>query len=213
MLEDKTVGMTEHSHDDTATPPAFDQDFWNDLYSERSTIWSGNPNPVLVHEVSGLTPGTALDVGCGEGADSYWLADQGWTVTGADISAVALDRARANQGSRSIEWEEVDLLTWAPPIRSFDLISAQFFHLPPQELAETTARFADAIAPGGHLLVVGHSPDDVLAAAHGSPERLFQPSAIVEAAGSEFEVRVAEHRSRMADDQERIDTVVLLQRV
>ena len=40
-------------------------------------------------------PGTALDAGCGEGAEATWLASRGWDVTAADISAEALARAAA----------------------------------------------------------------------------------------------------------------------
>lgn len=61
-------------------------------------MWSGQPNGSLVAEVADLEPGTALDVGCGEGADAIWLAHQGWKVTALDPSAVALDRAATAAG-------------------------------------------------------------------------------------------------------------------
>ncbi len=44
--------------------------FWEDFYRERPAVWSGKPNSLLVGEVSDLTPGTALDLGCGEGGDA-----------------------------------------------------------------------------------------------------------------------------------------------
>ena len=69
---------------------------WDAMYAERDAVWSGEPNPHLVAEVAALTPGTALDVGCGEGADAVWLARQGWAVTAVDVSQVALERARGS---------------------------------------------------------------------------------------------------------------------
>ncbi|EMY32291.1 type 12 methyltransferase [Arthrobacter crystallopoietes BAB-32] len=51
-------------------------DFWESFYNERDQVWSGRPNAMLVREVSGLAPGTAVDLGCGEGADAIWLASQ-----------------------------------------------------------------------------------------------------------------------------------------
>jgi len=47
----------------------FEPPSWDERYSGEEKIWSGNPNAQLVAEVSALTVGTALDVGCGEGGD------------------------------------------------------------------------------------------------------------------------------------------------
>ena len=69
-------------------------------YSERDVMWSGRPDGRLVAEVADLTPGRALDAGCGEGADAIWLARRGWTVTAIDISDVAVSRAGGSRGGR-----------------------------------------------------------------------------------------------------------------
>nr|MBA3306829.1 methyltransferase domain-containing protein [Thermoleophilaceae bacterium] len=82
--------------------------FWEDFYRERPAAWSRKPNSLLVEEVSDLTPGTALDLGCGQGGDAIWLASLGWQVTAADVSATALafaaDRAAAAGVTEAIEW-------------------------------------------------------------------------------------------------------------
>ena len=87
--------MSGHGHrlTDEEAAAMFEPPSWEERYSGEETFWSGNPNPQLVAEVSRLTPGTALDVGCGEGGDVIWLARQGWQVTGADFSANGLARA------------------------------------------------------------------------------------------------------------------------
>src|ERR1039458_7951812 len=74
----------------------FTEQFWDERYRSRDHLWSGQPNQRLVEEVAGAAPGHALDVGCGEGGDAIWLARQGWTVTGVDVSSVALQRAAAH---------------------------------------------------------------------------------------------------------------------
>jgi hypothetical protein len=53
---------------------------WDHRY-QGDQLWSGNPNGALVHQISGMTPGSALDVGAGEGGDALWLADHRWQVT------------------------------------------------------------------------------------------------------------------------------------
>ena len=155
-----------HSHDDTIQ---FTQEFWDDRYRSAGgsgQLWSGQPNPQLVAQTAGLTPGEALDAGCGEGADAIWLARRGWTVTAVDVSAVALERAAgyaASQGdevARRITWRREDLRSWAPGPQRFDLVSAQYMHLPGDELEALHRRLAVAVRPGGTLLVVAHHPDD-----------------------------------------------------
>lgn len=47
-------------------------------------IESVHLNPVLVTETSALMPGTALDVACGDGANTIWPADRGWPVTAVE---------------------------------------------------------------------------------------------------------------------------------
>ena len=66
--------------------------YWEERYSTATQVWSGRANASVVAVASELTPGTALDLGCGEGGDSLWLAEQGWRVTGVDISPTAVRR-------------------------------------------------------------------------------------------------------------------------
>ncbi len=141
-----------------------DASLWDERYRSADAIWSGDPNPQLVAEVAGLASGTALDIGCGEGADAVWLAERGWHVTAIDISGVALERARSaasNAGvAERIDWRHGDIATWAPE-RSYDLVSAQFMQLAPS-LRDTVFRsIAAAVAIGGTLLIVGHHPSDL----------------------------------------------------
>ena len=143
----------------------FEPPSWEERYSGEDKIWSGNPNPQLVAEVSGLTPGTALDVGCGEGGDVIWLARQGWRVTGADFSANGLARAARHADEAGvadrIDWWQVDARTFAADGRSYDLVTTHFLHPPDGGMVEVTSRLSEAVGPGGHLLVVGHAPSEV----------------------------------------------------
>ena len=87
-----------------AARPSGNEADWDQRY-RGGRMWSGNPNGTLVKEASGLAPGRALDVGAGEGADAFWLAEQGWTVTASDISQLALDRVAAEAEGRGLRLE------------------------------------------------------------------------------------------------------------
>jgi 2-polyprenyl-3-methyl-5-hydroxy-6-metoxy-1,4-benzoquinol methylase len=123
-------------------------------------VWSGRPNAVLVEEIDGLAPGTALDLGCGEGADAIWLAERGWQVTAADISQAALGRAAEHAAVAGV----ADRITWARhdfaqsiPVGPFDLVSAHFLHSPVDDPRDSALRAAaEAVGPDGTLLVVSH---------------------------------------------------------
>jgi SAM-dependent methyltransferase len=144
----------------------FTQAFWDDRYSGRTHVWSGRPNPHLITEVSELAPGRAIDVGCGEGGDAIWLAQQGWTVTGVDISPVGLSRAAARAVEAGVEgavaWLQADLFApGAPRLGTFDLVTSQYLHLAPEVRELGLDRLASWVAPGGSLLVVSHHPSDL----------------------------------------------------
>jgi SAM-dependent methyltransferase len=155
----------------------FDQAFWDDRYRSQPTLWSGNPNRHLVHEAQDLTPGAALDVGSGEGADAIWLAGRGWRVTAVDLSTVALERGAANAAhagaeiAARIDWRHADLTTWDPGTEVYDLVSAQYMHLPATQRDELFRRLAGAVAPGGSLLIVGHHPSDLDTTIPRPPDR------------------------------------------
>jgi SAM-dependent methyltransferase len=177
------------SHDHSADLTVqFSQEFWDDRYRSAHQLWSGQPNPQLVTQATNLTPGDALDVGCGEGADAIWLARQGWTVTGVDISAVALERAAGHAAACAddiacrISWRQADLLSWEPEPQRYDLVSAQFMYLPAADLESLHRRLAAAVRPGGTLLVVLHHPDSM----HAGPAFHADPAshAAADSAGS-----------------------------
>jgi len=190
-----------HQHAEHDAAAMFEAPSWEERYSGHESIWSGNPNAQLVSEVSGLTPGTALDVGCGEGGDVIWLARQGWRVTGADFSANGLARAARHAEEAGVadraEWWQVDARTFAAGGRSYDLVTTHFLHPPDGRMVEVTRRLAEAVAPGGHLLVVGHAPSEVfeeLAASHRGA--MFLAEDLLPGLPDAFDVLVVEQRPR-----------------
>jgi SAM-dependent methyltransferase len=136
---------------------------WDARYSECGGVrWSGRPNGRLLAEVASLTPGRALDVGCGEGADAIWLARRGWTVTAIDISDVAVVRAReaAELAGAAVDWVRGDALQTPFPAGSFDLVSMQYPALPKAAGEAAVRALLAAVRPGGLLLAVYHDLND-----------------------------------------------------
>lgn len=223
--------MTEHTHDggahqhahhhDGGTHQGGDQqgrlnlhedadnavDMWDGMYRERPKIWSGNPNPQLIAEITGMEPGTALDLGCGEGADAIWLAKQGWKVTAMDVSAVALERAAGHAEEagvqESVHWQQQDLAEWTPePV--FDLVSAQFLHSPLLPWRDSASKAATAVAPGGTLLMVGHHPHGLAPwGRHHETDMFYTPAELAEELGLEqgpWSIEVLTSRERTIED-------------
>ncbi|MFC4561848.1 class I SAM-dependent methyltransferase [Nocardiopsis mangrovi] len=133
--------------------------FWERHYGARRA-GGERANPLLVETAEPLPPGAALDLGCGAGGDTVWLARRGWDVTAVDISATAVERLRGRArdlgiGGR-VTAERHDLAR-SFPAGDFDLVSAQYLHtpfpLPRSRVLRTAAR---ALRPGGLLLIVDH---------------------------------------------------------
>jgi SAM-dependent methyltransferase len=202
--------------------------FWERRYAESQQVWSGRVNPVLAELVAGFSPGRALDLGCGEGGDSLWLAQQGWEVTAVDISTVAIARGQAAATQAGIEperlhWVAADLTDWTPS-SDYELVSACFLQSPVElDRSRILQTAVGRIRPGGHLLIVSHASPPPWASGlsgHDHHRVFFTPQQEVEALGApegEWEQLIVETRQRTAtgpDGQVGLldDAVVLLRR-
>lgn len=152
--------MTQPAGDHRAT--------WEEHYSAKPQVWSGQVNARLAEIVPRITGTRALDLGCGEGADAIWLAEHGWTVVAVDVSSIALSRAREAAAARGvadrIDFQQHELTgsfperSFGSPDGSFDLVSAQFLHSTLEmDRPAILRRAAAAVAPGGTLLIVDHA--------------------------------------------------------
>jgi len=131
---------------------------WDRRYAGADSVWSLTPNRFLVAEAQNLPAGRALDLACGEGRNAIWLAERGWTVQAVDFSGVAIEKARtrAANGGVEVDFRVGDLVELEPEPRAYDLVLVLYLHIDPDERRVVLARAADAVAPGGTFLFVGH---------------------------------------------------------
>ncbi|OIJ28765.1 SAM-dependent methyltransferase [Nocardioides luteus] len=201
-------------------------DFWQDKYAGSDRIWSGKVNAVLGDIAAGLEPGTALDLGSGEGADVIWLAHQGWRATGIDISENAVARGREAAAAAGLAEEQArfivsDLSSLTDLGEGYDLVTASFFHSP-VELPRTDIlrRAAEMVNPGGHLLITSHAAAPPWADPSAHVHRFLDAKEELEALDlpeDAWETVVLEHRHRAVtapsgEPATLEDSVVLLHR-
>ncbi|GAC1375924.1 MAG: hypothetical protein NVSMB4_04390 [Acidimicrobiales bacterium] len=157
--------LAMHDHEERAkgSGAAVQAVEWDTRYRERvAGMWSGRPNGRLVSEVADLSPGRALDIGCGKGADAIWLAQLGGTVTAIDISEVALRRGKdaGREAGVAVDWVCGDALQTSFLPCVFDLVSMQYPALAKSAGEAAIRELLDTVCPGGLVLAVSHDLDE-----------------------------------------------------
>lgn len=191
------------------TTPKFDQDFWEQLWTKTlrehgDKIGTHPPNAQLIAEVGSLSPGRALDAGCGHGAETLWLAGHGWQVTAVDFSSAALAKARslaeaagADIAAR-IEWVQGDLATWSAEPERYDLVVCLHVHVA-GSVEEMVQRMARAVAPGGTLFLIGYRAIASSSGAQpvvGNQVQVSLEAAVAALDANAWELLVAQERPR-----------------
>lgn len=128
---------------------------WNEYYESTDKPWT-KADVDIKDQASRLTPGRALDLGSGEGANSLWLAERGWDVTAVDYSqtAIATMERLASKRNLSIKGVVADIRQYRPN-EEYDLVFVCFVHLHAPERAKMLSNAAAALSPRGTLLYVG----------------------------------------------------------
>lgn len=183
---------------------SFDERYWSGRWeadgSRGPAAMAFNPpHPYLLREIGDLSPGSALEAGCGAGSEAIWLASRGWEVTGADIAdgalALAAERAAARGLADRVRWIKADLSRWEPRT-SYDLVTTHYAH-PAIPQLEFYDRLASWVGPGGTLLIVGHRHHG-----HDHAEEGEGPPASASVTASDITARLASSEWRIATAEE-----------
>jgi 2-polyprenyl-3-methyl-5-hydroxy-6-metoxy-1,4-benzoquinol methylase len=75
---------------------------WNKVFSSADADFNRQPNAFLLKTVKGMTPGSALEIGMGQGRNTIAIARLGWDVTGIDISDEGIRQALAEAKKQNV---------------------------------------------------------------------------------------------------------------
>jgi SAM-dependent methyltransferase len=185
---------------------------WDERYAASERVWSTGPNREVERVVGGWPPGTALDLGAGEGRHALWLAERGWRVTAVDFSSVGIERGRvlARERGLDVDWVVADATTWTPEEgRAHDLVLVAYLHLPEDVLS----RAARWLAPGGALVVVGHALRNLTEGVGGPQDpAILHTTEQLRAAATGLDVERCEEVVRATDTGDAIDVVLVARR-
>ncbi len=136
---------------------------WVERHAAAATAWDITPNQFVVAACGRLRPGTALDVGAGEGANAIWLAGRGWRVTALDREMVSVGRVQARSAllAHPVDAILADAINYRPRPGSFDLILLAYLDLPEPQWRRVLANCVPGLASGGTVLVVGHDASNL----------------------------------------------------
>ncbi len=191
---------------------------WDNRYSTSELIWTGQANQFVEKHLADLEPGTAIDLGAGEGRNAVWLATRGWTATAVDFSQVGLDKANQLAAEHGVEIATVcdDATTWQPDA-PVDLVVLSYLQLPSEQQRVILEHAATWLTPGGTLLVIAHDRSNVDKGYGGppSPEVCYTVGETV-AALTALDITTAEVAERHVDTPDgtkiALDTLVIAKR-
>lgn len=191
-----------------------DANDWDARYAAAQQ-WSDEPNELAAQLIADLPPGRALDVAAGEGRMALWLAARGWQATALDFSAAGLARGqqRAQARGLQVDWQVADALTASFGERTYDLVLVLYLHLARTQLPALLGRCADAVAPGGRLLLLGHDRDNLVRGTGGPPDPdvLYDPE-LLRGAADGLLIDRCEQVERPVGDRVAVDTLFLARR-
>ncbi|MGJ5814281.1 class I SAM-dependent methyltransferase [Paludibaculum fermentans] len=131
---------------------------WDQIYLSPDAKVPVNPSTLVLETTASLKPGSALDVGMGNGRNSIYLARKGWKVTGIDISPAAVKQASQEAAKLKVEFDARagDIERMDLGRDKYDLILCMYVHMVPIKNAR---KLIDSLKPGGLLIVEGHHAD------------------------------------------------------
>ncbi len=126
-----------------------DKEKWNRKYTEKPTLLERRPpSAMLVSHLHLIDGNCALDLACGNGRHTRFLAENGFCVDAVDISSVALEQLSKTLSNNSVTLIEADLDNYTPPEGRYDLaVMTNYLDRP------LIGRTAQSLKSGAHFFI------------------------------------------------------------
>jgi len=201
-----------------ATSGGFDdaREFWDQRFAAPEYIFGTEPNAFLSAQAERFKSGDrVLDVACGEGRNSVWLAKLGCQVTGIDISPLALAKARrlADTHGVKVDYREADIRDWQWQPARFDAVACVFIQF--AEPAQRTRLFEGietTLTPGGLLVLQGYTPKQLEYKTGGPPQadHMYTEALLRQAFRNLDILHLREHEETLAEGTKHVGRSALI---
>jgi SAM-dependent methyltransferase len=174
---------------------------WEQRFSAAEYVFGEAPNTFLLRQASRLPAGgKALAVSDGEGRNGVWLARQGLDVVSMDFSPTAQLKAKALAAKHGVRItiQLADIFNYSWPVAAYDVIAVVFIqYMGPAKRTKVFANIAQALKPGGLLLLEGYTPTQVDYGTGGPKERenMYTRPILEEAFGGFSKIEIAEYEA------------------
>jgi SAM-dependent methyltransferase len=152
-----------------------DQEKWNRRYEREHHIDA--PDEFLVSRASMLGTGFALDLACGLGGNSLFLAERGYSVHAVDISYEALSKLHREAVLRNLSIQPIvaDLDYFSLPPEHYDLIIVFYFFS-----RDLMPRIVSALKNDGLLFYATYNIRHISVRPEFNKDYLIQPDELVQ---------------------------------
>lgn len=151
---------------------------WQGKYQVGDTPWdSGLPSRELQRVLAerSIAPCRAIDLGCGTGTNSVFLAARGFDVTGVDCAPFALEAARRKAASAGVRvnWVEADVQHFGRDLEPFALVFDRgCYHCCRRvDLEGYRQTLRNVTRPGARFLILAGNANE---ASEGGPPRVTE---------------------------------------
>jgi tellurite methyltransferase len=131
---------------------------WEEKYRSGDRGKEDAPTILLVEIAQKLIPGTAIDLACGAGRNTLYLAEQRWAVTAVDGSETAIELVQRRAAVRNLQVDtrvaDLTASSFKLPSDAFDLVLIAFYLQ-----RDLFAKVKTAVRPGGVVVAIAHTPE------------------------------------------------------